>query len=74
MPRYYFDVSDRNHNHIDDDGDDLANEQAARTYARLFLVEQAARLLRDSNAAEIVVNVRDITGPLFRGKLSASVD
>jgi len=57
---------------IDDDGDDLADDIAARTHLRRLLVEQAASLLRHRDAGEIIVKVRDISGPRFGVKLSVN--
>jgi hypothetical protein len=74
MPRYYFDVTEAGQDIIDDEGDTLRSDHEARAYLRRLLAEQAANLLRSRDAGEIIVNVRDGTGPRFRAKLSMSVE
>ena len=74
MPRYYFDVTKGGQTFVDDQGDDLPNEAAARHHVRRLLVEQAQSFVRSENAGEIIVKVRDDIAARFVAKLSMSLE
>jgi hypothetical protein len=74
MPRYYFDVTKGGQTFVDDQGDDLADDAAARKHVRRLLVEQAQSFMRREDGGEIIVKVRDGTVPRFVAKLSMSLE
>lgn len=73
MPRYFIDSSDGNFSHIDTEGVDLADQNAARYQALDALPDMARDVLPDGDQRRLVVSVRDETGQvIYRASLTLS--
>ena len=72
MPRYYFDLTNGHKQYIDDEGEELKDDLAARVCARAVLTENLGRSSDDES--DMRVTVRDQSGPRFSTILSIRVD
>lgn len=59
MPRYFFDVHDRDGLYVDDVGIELANMEAARREARRALSDMVRDALREDKGLGVSVKIRD---------------
>ena len=59
MPRFYFDLVDRDGEHIDDSGVDCASLDEAILLARRTVSEIARDAFRDTDQTEIAIRIRD---------------
>ena len=63
MPKFFFDVHDGYHHHIDMSGTDLIDQHAARDEATRAITEMAADYLPgDGLQRNIVIHIRDQNG------------
>ena len=74
MPRYYFDTHDGNRLVPDEEGLDLDNIEAARMEAQRGIATMAGDVFPDGDHREIVVTVRDGSGPVLRVRLLLVVE
>jgi hypothetical protein len=65
MPRYYFDLVDRDGEHLDEDGVECGDLDEAIVLARRTISEIALDLFRDTEQTELAIRIRDeIEGPV----------
>lgn len=62
MPRYFIDSSDGSFSHIDNEGVELAGDEAARYLALDALPDMVREVLPDGDRREFAVCVRDQRG------------
>ena len=62
MPQYYFDLVDRDGEHLDEDGVECENLGAAIALARRTIFEIARDVFRDTDQTELRMRIRDETG------------
>lgn len=71
MPRYFIDSDDNDVLHIDEDGLDLPDDEAARCHAQDALPDMAREHLPDGNRRTFVVAVRNAEGEvIYRATLA----
>ena len=71
MPRYYFDVRDRDGFHRDEIGDEFESFDDARTQAQSLLPDIARQELPDGELHTITCDVRDDTDRIvYRGEIT----
>jgi hypothetical protein len=65
MPRYYFDLVDRDGEHLDEDGVECGDLDEAIVLARRTISEIALDLFRDTEQTELAIRIRDeMEGPV----------
>ena len=74
MTRYYFDTSDGDRLVPDEEGMELDNLEAARMEAQRGIADMAGDVFPDGDHREIVVTVRDESGPVLRVRLLLVVE
>ena len=71
MPRFFFDIRDRRVLHQDNEGDDLADFEAAREQAQAVLPDLARQDLPNGEFHTMSCEVRDDTGRIvYRAELT----
>ncbi|MDB5538494.1 MAG: hypothetical protein JWQ89_221 [Devosia sp.] len=63
MPRYFFDIDDGENMHLDADGTEFPNEQAAREGAALTIAEMGREVIpHDGGRRDLYIWIRDQSG------------
>jgi len=70
--RFYFDIDDDYYSARDEDGIELASDEAARHHANKVASSIACDLF-DASGSQLTVTVRDSTRPLFALVITLSV-
>jgi hypothetical protein len=66
MPRYYFDLVDRDGEHVDEDGVECGDLDEAIMIARRTISEIALDLFCDTDQKEVAMRIRDgVEGPVL---------
>ena len=75
MPKFFFDVHDGNHHHVDMIGTDLSDQDAARAEGTRAIAEMAGDYIPDDGPQRnMAIHIRDALGkPLLESTLNFKI-
>jgi hypothetical protein len=74
MPRYYFDICENHHFVRDDDGQDFADQNAARQEAIETVASIAGEGFARSGSRQVIINVREGGAPFLKVSITLYVE